>query len=54
MKTLLIALALTCAAVSASFAQNVNGYFKSNGTYVAPHYRSSPNGTVTDTLSARA
>ena len=26
----------------------VNGYYRSNGTYVAPHYRSSPNNTVTD------
>ncbi len=51
MKTVLIALALTCATVSVSFAQNVNGYFKNNGTYVAPHYRSSPNGTVTDNYS---
>jgi hypothetical protein len=23
---------------------NVNGYFKGNGTYVAPHYRSNPDG----------
>ncbi|WIE38086.1 hypothetical protein G6L16_000830 [Agrobacterium tumefaciens] len=51
MKTALIALALTCTTVSASFAQSVNGYFKSNGTYVSPHYRSNPNGTVTDNYS---
>lgn len=25
-------------------AVHVNGYFKSNGTYVAPHYRSNPDG----------
>ena len=29
----------------------VNGYYRSNGTYVAPHYRSSPNSTVTDNWS---
>ena len=29
----------------------VNGYYRSNGTYVAPHYRSSPNNTVTDNWS---
>jgi hypothetical protein len=23
---------------------NVNGYIKGNGTYVAPHYRSNPDG----------
>lgn len=28
----------------ASAAVYVNGYYKSNGTYVAPHYRSSPDG----------
>ncbi|WP_367353775.1 hypothetical protein [Agrobacterium pusense] len=51
MRTVLIALALTCATAPASLAQSVNGYFKNNGTYVAPHYRSSPNGTVTDNYS---
>ncbi len=29
----------------------VNGYFKSNGTYVAPHYRTSPNNSVYDNYS---
>ena len=29
----------------------VNGYFRSNGTYVAPHYRSSPNSTTRDNWS---
>ena len=24
----------------------VNGYFKSNGTYVMPHYRSAPDGII--------
>jgi len=31
----------------------VNGYYKSNGTYVAPHYRSSPNSTTTDNWSTQ-
>jgi hypothetical protein len=31
--------------------QFVHGYYRSNGTFVQPHYRSSPNGTVTDNYS---
>jgi hypothetical protein len=29
----------------------VNGYYRSNGTYVQPHYRTSPNSTVYDNWS---
>jgi len=29
----------------------VKGYYKTDGTYVAPHYRSSPNSTVNDNWS---
>ena len=29
----------------------VKGYYKKNGTYVAPHYRKSPNSTVRDNFS---
>lgn len=31
----------------------VNGYTRSNGTYVQGHYRSSPNGTVNDNWSTK-
>ena len=31
----------------------VRGYDRSSGTYVAPHVRTAPNGTVTDNLSYR-
>jgi hypothetical protein len=31
----------------------VRGYVRKDGTYVAPHYRSSPNGTKADNYSAR-
>jgi len=31
----------------------VNGYFKSNGTYVMPHYRTTPNSTILDNWSYR-
>jgi hypothetical protein len=46
---------LTCLVISwtipAFAGQHVNGYTRSNGTYVRPYYRSSPNGTVTDNFS---
>ena len=29
----------------------VDGYYKSNGTYVQPHHRSSPNNTTSDNYS---
>jgi len=32
----------------------VKGYYRKDGTYVAPHVRSSPNNTVTDNYSYRA
>ena len=31
----------------------VRGYIRCNGTYVAPHYRSSPNSTTMDNWSTR-
>lgn len=35
-----------------TFAQvHVDGYTRRDGTYVQPHYRSSPNSTVTDNYS---
>lgn len=42
--------------VNAIFAQNpnhvyVNGYTKSNGTYVQGHYRTAPNSTINDNFS---
>ena len=40
--TAFILLATTASAVSASVY--VRGHFRSNGTYVQPHYRSSPDG----------
>lgn len=56
MKIVALLLAL-CAMVTASFAEaggvRVRGYTRKDGTYVAPHYRSSPNATKTDNYSAR-
>lgn len=31
----------------------VKGYYKNNGTYVQPHYRSDPNGTIFDNWSTK-
>ncbi|WP_223144609.1 hypothetical protein [Deferribacter autotrophicus] len=31
----------------------VNGYYRSNGTYVSPHYRSNPDGNVWNNWSTR-
>lgn len=44
---LLFISSLTMAAV------HVKGYYRSNGTYVQPHYRSSPNSTVLDNYSTK-
>jgi len=50
----LITAAILLAVSSSAFAQvRVRGYTRSNGTYVAPHYRSSPNSTRLDNYSTR-
>lgn len=48
MTVLFLSLALISGNV---FAGRVEGYYRSNGTYVAPHYRSNSNSTVTDNYS---
>ena len=48
-KILLLSLALF--ASFSSVAEYVSGYYKSNGTYVQPYYRSDRNNTVTDNYS---
>ncbi|MEK1925050.1 MAG: hypothetical protein AAAB11_06330 [Rhizobium giardinii] len=50
MKILLASIALVLFASSAH-AGFVNGYTRSNGTYVQPHYRSAPNGSRYDNYS---
>jgi len=43
--TILVVLAVVCGLVfPADAAVRVRGYFRSNGTYVRPHYRSNPDG----------
>lgn len=52
MKALIAALLLVASTVA--FAdQHVNGYYRSNGTYVEPYVRSSPNGTTADNWSTK-
>lgn len=53
MKLFIGALAL-CAVAGTAHAQTyVRGYTKSDGTYVAPHYRSSPDSTRLNNYSTR-
>ena len=52
MKLLLAALALIFSTAVLADTQ-VKGYYKKNGTYVEPHYRSSPNSTSTDNFSTK-
>jgi hypothetical protein len=52
MKTIIaVVLVLVSAAVSAQV--HVKGYTKKDGTYVAPHERTAPNGTINDNYSTK-
>lgn len=46
-----LAAAVSLISMAASADEYVNGYTRSNGTYVQGYYRSSPNGTVQDNYS---
>ena len=50
MRKLLLAV-VAIATISPAFAGQVNGYYRSNGTYVAPYERSAPDRTVTNNWS---
>lgn len=51
-KKLLIGLSFFVLSTTIAVAQvSVDGYTRSDGTYVQPHTRSSPNGTVRDNYS---
>jgi hypothetical protein len=52
MRLFLAALALIFA-TAALADTHVKGYYKKNGTYVEPHYRSSPNSTINDNYSTK-
>lgn len=51
MKKYMIVLAALLTASPALADQFVNGYTRRDGTYVQPHYRSSPNGYSQDNYS---
>ena len=53
MKCALAALAVLLTAGVALADVYVQGYYKNNGTYVQPHYRSSPNSTTLDNWSTK-
>lgn len=44
-------LATSLASTAGAGSVYVDGYFKSNGTYVQPHYRSSPDSSVSNNWS---
>lgn len=45
--------AFLAGATEASADQYVNGYMRGDGTYVQPHYRSSPDGSTFNNYSTR-
>lgn len=49
----LVAVLAAISFVGAVDGRTVNGYVKRDGTYIAPHHRSSPNGTKTDNYSTK-
>ena len=53
MKALISAIAFLALGAASALAGQVTGYYRSNGTYVAPHYRSDPDSTVMDNYSYR-
>lgn len=52
-KILFIVLAILLIACPCFSAQRVNGYRRSNGTYVSPHYRSTPDYSKLNNYSTR-
>jgi hypothetical protein len=52
MKKLILTLAFLFVATIALADVYVNGYYRNNGTYVQPHWRSSPNSSTTDNWSS--
>ena len=52
-KIILAVLAAVMIAPPALAQVRVEGYTKKDGTYVAPHYRSSPNSTTLDNYSTK-
>jgi len=53
MKKLIIAAIISLSLVSLNAQVQVNGYYKSNGTYVDSYQRTSPNSTTLDNYSTK-
>jgi hypothetical protein len=53
MKKIILAVLLTTAASAASAETYVRGYTRSDGTYVQPHHRSSPDGNINNNWSTQ-
>lgn len=54
MRNWILAIAVLCGTTATAAAQNhVNGYFKNDGTYVQPHYRSAPDGNRFNNYSSQ-
>ena len=52
MRKIILAIGILVFSISMAFADTyVSGYYRSDGTYVKPHYRSSPNSTTRDNWS---
>ncbi len=51
MKKMMSLLLGLCIAGTAFADVHVNGYYRKDGTYVQPHYRTNPNSTVNDNYS---
>ena len=48
---LLVLLSVFLPSIALARDTHVNGYYRQNGTYVQPHYRTAPNNTKTDNYS---
>lgn len=54
MKKMIVAIVMATSTLSSHSAQayvSVDGYYRSNGTYVAPHIRTSPDGVCWNNFS---
>jgi hypothetical protein len=49
--TAILAVSLLIGLAGSAMAGRVSGYYRSNGTYLQPHYRSNPNRTPIDNYS---
>ena len=52
-KGALLILALACVSALAAGSHSRKGYFKKDGTYVAPSHATNPNGTKRDNYSSK-